>query len=187
MKTTITSYEQQAIDFLKKTNSEIKIEFLKNDYHFVDDDKKRDIYKVTISRGARAYKFNFGNSLARSRYYLDGVTGDKFQEGKDYYYSLNANKKVYKEKFFSFLNVHDTDEKYLIKNNVLHLGEAPSKYDILTCLTTYDPGTIEDFCDNFGYDIDSKKAEKVFKGVKEEYNSLCTLYTDEEMGELSEI
>ena len=56
-------YQKQAIDFLQKTGTTMKIEFLKNDFHFVDDKEKRDIYKVTISRKNKKFSTNFGNSL----------------------------------------------------------------------------------------------------------------------------
>lgn len=49
----------------------------------------------------------------------------------------------------------------------------PSSYDLLACLTKYDPGTFEDFCNEFGYDTDSKKAEKIYKAVVNEYAGLC--------------
>ena len=56
-------YEKQAIDFLNKTNSKIEIEFLKRDFHFDEDKEKRNIYKVTLSKGIRKYTFNFWDSI----------------------------------------------------------------------------------------------------------------------------
>jgi len=63
----------------------------------------------------------------------------------------------------------------------------PTNYDILTCLTKYDPDTFEDFCSEFGYDEDSRKALKVYEAVKKEFTDLCTLFNDEELTELAEI
>lgn len=54
------NYEKQAQEFLEKTGSTLKIEFLRNGKHFDDDTDVRDIYKVTLSRGSRSYTFNFG-------------------------------------------------------------------------------------------------------------------------------
>jgi hypothetical protein len=54
-------------------------------------------------------------------------------------------------------------------------------------MTTYNPGTFEDFCSEHGYDTDSKKAECTYNAVKDEYMNLCILFTDEEMEMLSEI
>jgi hypothetical protein len=64
---------------------------------------------------------------------------------------------------------------------------APSEYSILACLTKYDPGSFEDFCREFGYDLDSKSAERVYAGVKEEWLNVCRIWNDSEIEELCEI
>lgn len=56
-------YIQQADKFLTDTKTEFKVELLKNDFYFYGDDKKRDIYTITLKRGSRVYKFTFGQSL----------------------------------------------------------------------------------------------------------------------------
>lgn len=63
----------------------------------------------------------------------------------------------------------------------------PTAYDILACLTKYDPHTFEDFCADFGYDTDSRKAERTYKAVKEEWNGLQALFNNDELTELQEI
>ena len=63
----------------------------------------------------------------------------------------------------------------------------PSTYDVLACLTKYDPGTFEDFCSGYGYDEDSRTAERVYIDVIREYKQLCSIFTDEQMEELREI
>lgn len=65
--------------------------------------------------------------------------------------------------------------------------EAPTAYDILACLTKYDPGTFENFCADYGYDTDSRKAEKVYNDVVKEYDNLKMLYSDKELERLAEI
>jgi len=60
-------------------------------------------------------------------------------------------------------------------------------YDILACLTCYHPGTFDDFCSEFGYDVDSRTAEKTYSAVLKEYTNLCTLFNAEELEKLSEI
>ena len=62
-----STYQQQASDFLQKTNTKIDIEYLKYDYHFSDDEDKRDIYKVVIKRNGKQFTLNFGQSIANSR------------------------------------------------------------------------------------------------------------------------
>jgi hypothetical protein len=54
----------------------------------------------------------------------------------------------------------------------------PTMYDVLTCLTKYDPETFEDFCSEFGYDEDSRKAEKIYNAVVREYKNVERLFGD---------
>jgi hypothetical protein len=39
-------------------------------------------------------------------------------------------------------------------------GIQPTAYDVLTCLTKYDPESFDNFCAEYGYDNDSRKVEK---------------------------
>lgn len=65
--------------------------------------------------------------------------------------------------------------------------KEPTTYDILSCLTKYDPETFEDFCSEFGYDTDSRSAKKIYKAVVKEYDNMCKLFNDKEMEVLREI
>lgn len=65
--------------------------------------------------------------------------------------------------------------------------ESPTAYDILSCFTKYDPGTFENFCADYGYDTDSRKAEKIYNNVVKEYDNLKMLYSDKELELLAEI
>lgn len=170
---TTINYQQQANEFLKITGVSLDIDFLKTGKHFEDDKEVRDIYKCTLKRGGRSYSFNFGQSLAKSQHYLDirlkrtyTMTGG----------ALNSNYKIVNLDYLK-----NNPEFKIIK------GEAPTSYDILACLTKYDPGTFENFCSEFGYDTDSRKAEKIYHAVKAEYLGLCSIFSEEEMRLLSEI
>ena len=129
-----TNYEQQANDFLSKTNTTIKIEFLKYGSHFTGEKEQRNIYKVKIKRGNKSFSLNFGQSI-------------------------NATLK----------------------------GEHPTNYDILSCLQKYDVGSFDDFCSEFGYDEDSRKAEKTYNAVCKEYDNVCKIWSDDEIELLQEI
>lgn len=113
----------------------MKVDFLENKKHFVDDKDTRDIYTITLIRGSRKYTFEFGQSVGNSGFY----------------------------------------------------AKRPTLYDVLACLQKYDVGSFEDFCSDFGYDIDSRKSKKTYKAVVKEYESMCTLFSDEELEVLSEI
>jgi hypothetical protein len=66
-------------------------------------------------------------------------------------------------------------------------GTAPRPYDVLACITKSDPGTFEDFCWEFGYDTDSRKAFKTYKAVMREWKNVEKLFTEEQLEQLREI
>lgn len=68
----------------------------------------------------------------------------------------------------------------------------PDTYDILTCLSgDYFEGTIDDFVNEFGYEVNSwedvKRIEKTYKAVCKETKSLKRLYNEDEIEMLLEI
>lgn len=158
-------YDKQAAEFLEKTNTTINKVFSHNGKHFANDKQVRDIYIVTIKRGNRQFNFNFGQSIMNSQYYQDRIP--------DRTYSLDGKSRTGN---FKIVNMqYSKDYCTLVK------GKIPTDYDILTCLTKYDPGTLEDFCSEFGYDEDSRKAYNTYTAVKEEYMNMCSLFNDEEL------
>lgn len=173
-------YEKQANDFLAKTHTEIKIEFLKNDFHFDGDKEKRDIYEITLRRAGRKFTFNFGNSLNNSGFYY--TVGRKITQ---------IDRKFLDKTKTELLTHIKRDNSYQFLNNgksdVIHYPTAPTSYDILACLTKYDPGTFEEFCSEFGYDTDSRKAKKTYKAVCKEWLNVCKIWDDAEIEQLSEI
>ena len=181
MKTTeLSSYDIQANEFLTQTNTTFKATFLKHGKHFDNDKETRDIYEITLSRGNREYKFNFGQSIncsgeykvrkeLQNKIWVTQTTGGKI--------SLNAVE-------FKALKWINGIEKDILKNPNF---EAPTAYSVLACLQKYDFGTFEDFCSEFGYDTDSRTAEKTYKAVLDEWLNVQKLFTDKEIEILQEI
>lgn len=73
-----------------------------------------------------------------------------------------------------------TDSKHNTDN-----GKTPTEYDIMACLTKYDVGTFEDFCNEFGYELYdeeytgyNKKNYKTYKAVVKEYKNVLKLFYD---------
>lgn len=63
-------------------------------------------------------------------------------------------------------------------------------YSVLSCCSSeiHCPETFEEFCSEFGYDEDSRKAEKTFKSLKKFSDKLKKFFDTEEMRDnLSEI
>jgi hypothetical protein len=64
---------------------------------------------------------------------------------------------------------------------------APDAYDVLACLTKYDIGTFDNFCADFGYDTDSRKAYKTYKAVLKEWKNVELLFTPDQLEQLQDI
>ncbi len=181
----MSEYDTQAEQFLKETDTEFKAEFLKNGFHFQDDKETRDIYLITLKRGEREFKFNFGQSLNCSikfkiiQGYLNNEIKAKMEERGLNTKGLNNIKELNQSRSF-FIRCG----KYWEENKEF---EIPTAYDVLVSLTSYEVGSFEDFCGEFGYDTDSRKAEKTYKAVLEEWKNIKILYSDKEILKLQEI
>lgn len=66
-------------------------------------------------------------------------------------------------------------------------SQKPTMYDVLACMSKpCGIDTFEDFCDEFGYDYDSRRAERTWKGYQKEVAAMERLFGDV-MDELYEI
>jgi hypothetical protein len=177
----MNEYIKQATDFLTKTNTTLVVEYLRHGKHFEDDKENRDIYECTLKRGDRQYMFEFGQSLNGSGFFY--MRGKRRTE-IDRKYLLAE----YKKNLMHHIGIESArDFNPSNKSDYIHYPKEPNAYDIFACMQKYDIGTFEDFCTEFGYDTDSKKAEKIYKAVEHEYIKLCSLFSPEEMEELQEI
>lgn len=190
----LNEYEKQAQDFLDKTQTTIKIEFLKYGKHFEGDEVERDIYEVTLKNSKHSYKFNFGQSEAnseiriqypnikhtvRDRSALKRAAKYNEQRGYEGERAETAIKRhIRQDETFGFRGV---------KLSQIYPPKAPNYYDILSCLQADCSDSLEDFCDNFGYDNDSKKVDKIYQAVQKETNNLHRLFSHEELEQLAEI
>ena len=92
--------------------------------------------------------------------------------------TLKQGKKRVSFDFFDSINNYEKGIKEL------------NAYSVLACCSSeiYCPDTFKDFCDEFGYDYDSRKAEKTFKSLKKFSNKLQKFFSSKEMRDsLSEI
>ena len=71
--------------------------------------------------------------------------------------------------------------------SIVEDANEPTMYGVLTCLQKYDVGTFEDFCGEFGYDEDSRSAEKIYKAVLKEWEAMERLFSSDELEMLQEI
>ncbi len=182
----MNNYELKANQFLKAKKIKLKIEFIKNDKYFVDDEDRRDIYKISLKRGKREISFNFGQSIIDSGFkivYKFAGNGNKFKHTfteQHLYKSKNFEKditKLFNDKrnYFGFSTEIESIE----------LPKPPTAYDVLASLQKYEFRNFQDFCDEFGYSNDSIKALKIFNDVVEEFKKVTYLFTDQEIEEMA--
>ncbi len=64
-----------------------------------------------------------------------------------------------------------------------------SAYSVLACLASdsYCADTFKDFCADYGYEEDSRKAEKTFKACRKMAHKLREFFTSKELEQLQEI
>jgi len=146
-----SKYEIQACKFLEETGTTFKAKFICSDKYFPDDQQPRDIYQITLTRGKNSYSFRFGQAIMYSTEYVEAAAQMRRDRGESLSYV-----RAYK------------------KNTV----KTPTAYDVLTCVQKYDVGTFENFCSDFGYDTDSRKAEKLYFDVQKEFSEINKLFHD---------
>ena len=168
-----SEYDLQAEDFCKKygvTISSEKCVPQEPPSWAVEGGSHGVQYSVTMKRGSASYKLHFWGSIKHKE------DLEKLAKIKCGGHVRIAGKWVY--------SIHDPIYQKLKAETPL----LPTAYDILTCITKYDPGTFEDFCSDFGYDTDSRSAKKTWKAVCKEWKNISKLFPEPEVLEaLSEI
>ncbi len=158
----MSEYQEQALKFLEKCNAKININFAyigRNEFWDEDDKTRREVYRITINTPRGEYSFWFYDSI------------------------YNYERKLAIDKKLNNLITGRQSADLKKERKTL----VPNEYDVLACLTKYDPGTFKNFCDCFGYDNDSIRAQKIYFLVQDEYENLCRIFTSEQMDLLSEI
>jgi len=106
--------------------------------------------------------------------------GKYFNDDKDY---RNIYKfKLYNKKTKKSYSGTFGDSIYNTKS-----GIEPTPYSILACLNEDYSTDFHDFCRNYGYDEDSRKAEKIYKAVKKETAGLRRVLNANQLEELNSI
>lgn len=168
----MTTYQQQAEDFLKSTDTTIEIkeaekqtppaweEGLNANHHIK--------YIITLKNKRHTYTFDYWGSIADYQ-----KVEKRFNEVYQWIYHRNSTIDMIKNKSVSMRRILDE--------------VMPTPYDILSCLDTCYGDTFEDFCFNYGYDEDSRKAYETYQRVQEQERNLYKLFNHEELERLNEI
>ena len=169
----MSEYVKQAEEFLRKADATME-------FHFAgyvvpplwgEKEKPHASYRVTITTPRGSYTLDFYDCLAHTEILqmtLDDYTIKKFKRSPgDCCYSENR----------------EAQREFTAKK----AKAKPTCYDVLACLTHYDPGSFQNFCDEFGYSNDSIRALKTYLAVQDEWENLRRIFTPEQLEELAEI
>ncbi len=174
----LTAYDLQAQKFMEKTGLIIHTSYCGHYKRFEDAKYISSQWRIKFERGGKKeFWFNYSNSIVNS--FSKTEHGHRRQplSSKDYHY-------------LSVKEILETGSR-ITKNSlpfVLHFEQKPpTDYSILSCLTKHDIGTFEDFCGDFGYDMDSRKAEKTYFAVQREYQDLRRMFSKAELILMAEI
>jgi hypothetical protein len=183
MKTTKSEYDIQAEQFAEKTNVTMTAVYTghrrRENFDYITS-----VYSITLTTPKGSYTFDFSTSV-----------NDSFAHGRTIYGKQTPGlpSHICMKTFFKKLKagtLKSLNTKQLIYEYggylIQQVKKAPSLYDVLSCLTSYDPGAFSDFCGDFGCDTDSRKAHKTWEAVSEEYSNVSRIFAGH-MDELAEI
>lgn len=131
----------------------------------------RNLYAVTITTPRGSYTFDFWDSVRNTE-----ITQMTAQE-----YARKHLRRLWEDM------THTEQQKARIELAKAQKEARPDCYDVLACLTKYDPGTFENFCSEYGYDEDSRAAERVYIAVQNEYANLKRIFDPEQLEAMQEI
>lgn len=185
----MSEYTEKAEQFLKQANVHFAVEYIGKDCpRFCKDNlaengvNQLNVFpRKTHIHGwhYRCYLNRAGTTKTVSFDYWNSYADEEFNFARSHGYDLPFS---YLTKLFGQA---DAGNLRVIQNK--HKARTVSAYDLLACIQKYDPGTFENFCGDFGYDTDSRKAESTYHAVQKEYQKVSRFFTDAELVELQEI
>lgn len=170
----MSEYVKQAKDFLASCNATMEIKYVgleKPNW----DDKPHRTYDCTIKTPRGEMMVHFYDSLNNTK-----ILAMSVEEYVRKYYHLVG------------LYLHDVRYKKGVKElKALKEQAIPTEYDILSCLTKYDVGSMDDFMHEFGYEItctqDMTNFINTYNAVVNEFNDVRRCFTEEQIEALWEI
>jgi len=121
-------------------------------------------------------KFSIEFAAPREEECPDWCSGNDHIHGDKYHVTLEKGGKEFS---FNFWNSYQD-----VKENT-----QPTAYDVLACLVKYDPGTIDEYTETFGYNTSQPISQhlKNYMAACTQYGILSEMYSPEEMNRLQEI
>lgn len=169
----MSEYVKQAEEFLRKAAATMEFYFA----GYVvpplwgEKEKPHASYRVMITTPRGSYTLDFYDSLAHTE--ILQITPEDYA----------------KKKFGCRFEYCSYNERRTVRRELKEkqAKAKPTCYDVLACMTHYDPGSFQNFCDEFGYSNDSIRALKTYLAVQDEWENLRRIFTSEQLEELAEI
>lgn len=158
-----------------------------------NDNWEHDAFNIMFQKGTRSpvtfdYKMGLGNRFNDFKQFFSSPS-----TVRDYIKDLRALYDV-DQSFPVSRVIKNTMEKENYLSKVRKPCNAyvfvPTQANVLYCLLSDMEAieyTFDDWCANFGYDTDSRKAEKIFHACMEEGKKLLKIFTKDQIEELREV
>ena len=160
------TYKDKMKSFLEDVNATCTIIYggLSRNQNW-NEEEKHNWYDVTITTPKGNMSYIFWDSIYNTK--ISEMTLEQYVHK---HYKLELYDLSYAEKSKA------NRELQKLKDNA-----KPDEYDVVSCLQMYDVGTFSDFCNEFGFDEDSRKAERMYIATINEYKSLERIFTEEQL------
>ena len=171
-----SEYDTAAANFIASTGLTIRKTYLGHRPYFSGDTEQRAVWEIMLERANhRPYTFTFGNSLQDSYLVRDR---DSWHRKVDL--SRVMSLKGYKEAVAH--GGGDIQGYQLVPTKT-----EPSNYSLLAAIEKDAPSSFEEFCSDYGYDTDSRKALDTYLAVQAQAQAVARLFTADELDALREI
>jgi hypothetical protein len=162
----MNEYDKQAQDFATKYKVSMTAEYLG---HFPRlGEYAVAQFRITLHReGKKDYTFEYSDSLQDSWKYFD-------ENGRKQTTKTQGLPPKLRQADRPTKGGEQPKGRYTLYPVI----PKPSLYDVLTCVTKSDPGTFEDFCSEYGYDTDSRKALEVYFAVQKDWLACNNMFHD---------
>ncbi len=172
----MSEYTMKALEFLNSCPAEMEITHIgKSINNNWNEKEPRDMFSFVIKTQKGTMTGIFWDSIHNTR--LRNMTVDEYCKRK--YNRRQRDCTNYEQ-------VKARNELATIKETV-----KPTPYDILSCLTKYPVGSMDDFMHEFGYEIkcvkDMTNFINTYNAVVEEYSNICRIFTPKQIKALREI
>lgn len=166
------AYKEKALDLLKELGATCTISYggVARNEKWKEKDK-RNWYDVTLSTPRGEYSFMFWDSIHNTQ--ITNMTLEQYVKDK------------YKCELYDLTYVDKTKASRDLQ--ILKENSIPDEYDVMSRFQLSDVGTFKDFCDEFGYDTDSRSAEQIYLAVNDEYKNLCKIFTQDQLEKIADL